>query len=71
MDLSFVHCREKDGYHQRLAALIAEVRRQYAVPTVMATDLLCLAKDLRHLQFFANRFYWAKEFHFDTHVRDR
>lgn len=68
---SFVRCGDEGGYQQRLAALFAEVHLRTVVPTVLATDLLCLAKDIGYLYFVANTFYWAKDFHFETRVSDR
>lgn len=71
MDSPFILCREEDGYQQRLAALLVEVRRRSAVLTLAATDLLCFTEDLWLLYYVADRSYWAKEFHFEAPVRDR
>lgn len=57
MDSPFVRCREEDDYQQRLEALLAEVRDRFTVPTLVATDLFCLAEDLCHLYFVANSSY--------------
>lgn len=70
MDSPFVRFPEEDGYQQSLAALVAEVRRRSTLPTLIATDLLCLAESLGPLYFVSNHPYWAKEFHFEARVRD-
>lgn len=60
MDSPLVRCREKDGYQQRLAALLAVARRRSTVPTVLTFDLIRLAENLGHRCFVAGRPYWAK-----------
>lgn len=49
MQSHFVQCLEEDWYQQRLASLLAEGRRGSSVPTLEATELLCLDEDLGHL----------------------
>lgn len=68
MDSSFVRCCEEEGYEQRLAALLGEVRCRTTVLTVVDTDLLCFVEDLSHLYFVINRSNWDKEFHFEARV---
>lgn len=53
---SLFGCREEGGYQQRIAALLAEVSRRWAVLTVMGSDLLCLAEVLEHLYFVIKLF---------------
>lgn len=53
----FIWYRVEDRYQKRLAALLAEETRRSTVLTTVAIDLLCLAEDMWHLQFVANRHY--------------
>lgn len=66
----FLQERMENGYKQRLAALLADVRHRSTVATLPATDCFCLAEDFRHLYFLSNRPSWAKSFHFKARVRD-
>lgn len=57
LDSPFVLCCEKNVYQLKLAALLSEASRRSAVPTLVATDLQCLAEDLRDMYYVANRPY--------------
>lgn len=68
IDSLFVRCHEMYGYQSRVAALLAELRRRCTVPTLVATDLLCLLEYLVHPHFIADRSHWRTGFPFDASV---
>lgn len=57
MESLFVRSHEKDGYQHKLNVLLAEEHHRSAVPAVVATDLLCLAKYLGHVYIVVGHVY--------------
>lgn len=64
MGYLFGRSREVGEYQQRLVALLAEVCQRPTVSTAMATDLICLPKNLGHTSSVLNCHYLFRDFHF-------
>lgn len=71
IDSLFVRCRKEGDYQRRLAGLLANVRRQPEVLTLVAIDLSVLPEDLGWSYVLARRAYWVQEFQFEVHVQER
>lgn len=64
MDIKILHCAEMISYKRPLAALLATLRRDKVVPTILEVVFSCLVEEWSLVRLVAKRHYWAHEQYF-------